>query len=87
MSPLSEVTPGMTAEKLVTVREMTGGHVMPGMPAVYGTVMMILPMEMAAGSAIQSSLTVRHVSVGMMVNIRILRQRRSAAGARGCTGR
>lgn len=73
MSPLDKVTIGMTAEKLVTVTpEMTVGHVVPGMPAVYGTPMMILHMEMAAGSAVQPFLPEGHVSVGMMVNIRHL---------------
>ena len=73
MSPLDKVTVGMTAEKKVTVTpEMTVGHVVPGMPAVYGTPTMILHMEMAAGSAIQSSLPAGYVSVGMMVNIRHL---------------
>lgn len=42
------------------------------MPAVYGTPMMILHMEMASGSAIQPFLPVGYVSVGMMVNIRHL---------------
>jgi fluoroacetyl-CoA thioesterase len=51
---------------------MTVGHVVPGMPAVYGTPTMILHMEMAAGSAIQPSLPAGYVSVGMMVNIRHL---------------
>ena len=73
MNPLEQVTAGMTAEKLVTVTpEMTVGHVVPGMPEVYGTPMMILHMEMAAGSAVQPSLPKGHVSVGMMVNIRHL---------------
>ncbi|UWU78777.1 thioesterase family protein [Bradyrhizobium huanghuaihaiense] len=73
MNPLEKVTTGMTAEKLVTVtREMTVGHAVPGMPAVYGTPMMILHMEMAAGSAVQPLLPAGHVSVGMMVNIRHL---------------
>lgn len=73
MNPLEKVTTGMTAEKLVTVTpEMTVGHVVPGMPAVYGTPMMILHMEMAAGSAVQPFLPAGHVSVGMMVNIRHL---------------
>jgi len=71
MNPLERVTAGMTADKLVTVTpEMTVGHVIPGMPAVYGTPMMILHMEMAAGSAVQPFLPAGHVSVGMMVNIR-----------------
>jgi len=73
MNPLEKVRAGMTAEKLVTVTsEMTVGHVVPGMPAVYGTPMMILHMEMAAGSAVQPLLPAGHVSVGMMVNIRHL---------------
>lgn len=73
MNPLEKVTTGMTAEKLLTVTpEMTVGHVVPGMPAVYGTPMMILHMEMAAGSAVQPFLPAGHVSVGMMVNIRHL---------------
>ncbi|WP_454648883.1 thioesterase family protein [Bradyrhizobium liaoningense] len=73
MNPLENVTTGMTAEKLVTVTpEMTVGHVVPGMPEVYGTPTMILHMEMAAGSAVQPFLPAGHVSVGMMVNIRHL---------------
>lgn len=73
MNPLEKVTAGVIAEKLVTVTpEMTVGHVVPGMPEVYGTPMMILHMEMAAGSAVQPFLPAGHVSVGMMVNIRHL---------------
>jgi predicted thioesterase len=73
MNPLEKVTAGMTAEKLVTVTpEMTVGHVVPGMPEVYGTPTMILHMEMAAGSAVQPFLPAGHVSVGMMVNVRHL---------------
>jgi predicted thioesterase len=73
MNPLEKVTAGMRAEKLVTVTpEMTVRHVVPGMPVVYGTPMMILHMEMAAGSAVQPLLPAGHVSVGMMVNIRHL---------------
>jgi fluoroacetyl-CoA thioesterase len=63
----------MAAEKKVIVTHgMTVGHVLPGMPAVYGTPTMILHMEMAAGSAIQPSLPAGYVSVGMTVNIRHL---------------
>jgi fluoroacetyl-CoA thioesterase len=73
MSPLDKVAVGMAAEKLVTVTsEMTIGHAVPGMPAVYGTPTMILHMEMAAGSAIQAFLPAAYVSIGMMVNIRHL---------------
>jgi predicted thioesterase len=73
MSPLDRVIAGMTAEKRVTITpDMTVGHVVPGMPAVYGTPMMILHMEMAAGAAIQSFLPAGYVSVGMAVDIRHL---------------
>jgi len=73
MRPLDKVAVGMTAEKLMTVTpEMTIGHAVPGMPAVYGTPTMILHMEMASGSAILSSLPAGYISVGMMVNIRHL---------------
>src|SRR6185436_20432348 len=73
MSPFDKVAVGMAAEKLVTVTsEMSVGHAVPGMPAVYGTPMMILHMEMAAGAAIQSSLPAGYVSVGMAVDIRHL---------------
>lgn len=73
MNPLEELTVGMTAEKIVIITpEMTVGHVVPGMPAVYGTPMMILHMEMAAGSAIQPFLPLGYVSVGMTVDIRHL---------------
>jgi predicted thioesterase len=73
MNPLKELTVDMAAEKIVVVTpELTVGHVVPGMPAVYGTPMMILHMEMAAGSAIQPFLPPGYVSVGMTVDIRHL---------------
>ena len=55
MSPLDRLTVGMMAEKKVIVTpELTVGHFVPGMPAVYGTPVMILHMEMAAGAAIRT---------------------------------
>jgi predicted thioesterase len=51
---------------------MTVRHFVPGMPAVYGTPMMILHMEMASSSSIAPSLPAGFVSVGMMVNVRHL---------------
>ena len=73
MNPLEKVTVGTAAEKKVIVTpEMTVGHAVPGMPAVYGTPTMILHMEMAAGLAIQPSLPAGYVSVGMTVNVRHL---------------
>jgi fluoroacetyl-CoA thioesterase len=73
MAALDNVTIGMTAEKIVTVTsEMTVGHFVARMPQVYATPMMILHMEMAAGSAIGSHLPEGFVSVGMDVKVRHL---------------
>src|SRR5689334_5376192 len=73
MNPLDEVAIGMVAEKKVTVTpKMTVGHVLPGMPAVYGTPTMILHMEIAATLAIRPHLPAGHVSVGTTVNVRHL---------------
>jgi predicted thioesterase len=73
----------MSAElKLVIAREMTIGHFVAGMPLVYATPMMILHMEMAAGSAIADVLPQGFVSVGMEVNVRHL-----AATPIGCAVR
>ena len=74
---------GMSSElKLVVTREMTIGHFVAGMPLVYATPMMILHMEMAAGSAVADALPKGFVSVGTEVNIRHL-----AATPIGCTVR
>jgi predicted thioesterase len=73
MDALAKVTTGMTAEKAVTVTaEMTVAHYVANTPAVYGTPMMILHMEMAAGSAIASHLPEGFVSVGIDVKVRHL---------------
>jgi fluoroacetyl-CoA thioesterase len=73
MNALQNVTIGMTAEQVVTVTsEMTIGHFVAQMPQVYATPMMILHMEMAAGSAIASHLPEGFISVGMDVKIRHL---------------
>jgi fluoroacetyl-CoA thioesterase len=73
MNPLERVAVGMAAKnEVVVTREMTVGHVVPGMPAVYGTPTMILHMEIAAGSAVQPLLPAGYVSVGMTVNVRHL---------------
>jgi fluoroacetyl-CoA thioesterase len=73
VNPLDNVVIGMAAEKTVIVTpEMTVGHVVPGMPAVYGTPMMILHMEIASGAAVASYLPRGYVSVGTAVNIRHL---------------
>jgi fluoroacetyl-CoA thioesterase len=73
MNALDNVAIGMTAEKTVTVTsEMTVGHFVANMPQVYATPMMILLMEMASGSAIDSYLPEGFVSVGMDVKVRHL---------------
>src|ERR1700688_756671 len=73
MGALANVTIGMTAKKTVTVSyAMTVGHFVANMPQVYATAMMILHMEMAAGSAIASDLAEGFISVGMDVKVRHL---------------
>jgi fluoroacetyl-CoA thioesterase len=73
MIALDNLTIGMSAEiRLVVRKEMTIGHSVPGMPFVYATPMMILHMEMAAGSSIASYLPAGFVSVGMEVDVRHL---------------
>jgi fluoroacetyl-CoA thioesterase len=73
MIALDNLTIGMSAEiRLVVRKEMTIGHFVPGMPFVYATPMMILHMEMAAGSSIASYLPAGLVSVGMEVDVRHL---------------
>jgi fluoroacetyl-CoA thioesterase len=64
---------GTTGEATVDVTpELTVGHLLAGMPMVYGTPYMIFLMESAAGNAIQASLPAGWVSVGVDVNIRHL---------------
>ena len=73
MNGFNSVAIGMTAETTVTVTsEMTVGHFVANMPQVYATPMMILHMEMAAGSSIASHLTEGFISVGMDVKVRHL---------------
>jgi predicted thioesterase len=62
---------GTTGDATVVVTpELTVGHLLAGMPMVYGTPFMIFLMESAAGNAIQASLPAGWVSVGVDVNIR-----------------
>src|SRR5512140_2958716 len=53
----------------VVTKEQTVGHFVPGMPEVYGTLMLILHMETAAADAIQPYLPAGWVSVGIEVNV------------------
>jgi fluoroacetyl-CoA thioesterase len=73
MSMFDRLKVGMAAEtQTIVTREMTIGHFVAGMPLVYATPVMILHMEMAAGSGIASALPNGFVSVGMEVNVRHL---------------
>ena len=67
------IKPGMSAERLLTVRhDRTVQSVVPSMPAVYGTPFMILEMELTSGDAITPHLPEGWVTVGTMVDIRHL---------------
>jgi fluoroacetyl-CoA thioesterase len=71
---------GMRAERTLTVTpERTVRHVIPTMPAVFGTPMMIMEMEMASAAAVSGHLQPGWVTVGTEVDIRHLRA--SAVGA------
>lgn len=65
--------PGLRAERLIEVtHDMTVQHFVPQMPAVYGTPIMILHMEMTSGDAIAPVLPQGYVTVGTAVDIRHL---------------
>lgn len=67
------ITVGMRAERLLTVtHQLTVQHFVPTMPAVYGTPLMILEMELASGDAIAPVLPQGWVTVGTEVDIRHL---------------
>jgi predicted thioesterase len=64
---------GMSAERTLTVTpDRTVRHVLPTMPAVFGTPMMIMEMEMASADAINNYLEPGWVTVGTEVDIRHL---------------
>ena len=64
---------GMSAERTLNVTaERTVRHVIPTMPAVFGTPMMIMEMEMASADAIKPHLAPGWVTVGTEVDIRHL---------------
>jgi fluoroacetyl-CoA thioesterase len=74
------IKPGMRAERRLTVTpDRTVRHVIATMPAVFGTPMMILEMEMAASDAVSHHLPEGWVTVGTEVDIRHLGA--SAVGA------
>jgi len=71
---------GISAERTLTVTpDRTVRHVIPTMPAVFGTPMMIMEMEMASADAIDPYLEPGWVTVGTEVDIRHLGA--SAVGA------
>ena len=71
---------GMSAERtLVVMPDRTVRHVTPTMPAVFGTPMMIMEMEMASADAVNRYLEPGWVTVGTEVDIRHLGA--SAVGA------
>lgn len=73
MNPLQDVKVGTTMEiSIVVAPEDTVGHLLPGMPMVFATPMMILLMERAATAAIAPLLPEGYVSLGIEVNIRHL---------------
>ena len=64
---------GMSAERTLNVTpERTVRHVIPTMPAVFGTPMMIMEMELTSADAIAAHLEPGWVTVGTQVDIRHL---------------
>jgi fluoroacetyl-CoA thioesterase len=64
---------GMSAERTLTVTpDRTVRHVIPTMPAVFGTPMMIMEMEMASADAISGHLEPGWITAGTEVDIRHL---------------
>ena len=80
MDARNVIKAGMSAERtLVVTPDRTVRHVIPTMPAVFGTPMMIMEMEMASADAIDPYLEPGWVTVGTEVDIRHLGA--SAVGA------
>lgn len=73
MDATNFITPGLRAERRITVtHDMTVQHFVPSMPAVYGTPIMILHMELTSGDALAPVLPEGVVTVGTAVDIRHL---------------
>jgi fluoroacetyl-CoA thioesterase len=71
---------GMAAERRLTVTpDRTVRHVVPTMPAVFATPMMIMEMEITSGDAINPYLEPGWVTVGTEVDIRHLAASRVGA--------
>ena len=70
VKPILQIPIGASAEQLVEVEpNMTVAHFVDGMPAVYGTPIMIFHMETTAGAAISPFLPEGWISVGVAVNV------------------
>jgi predicted thioesterase len=70
MNAFDELAVGMVAElNVVITQEMTIGCRVDGMPRVYATPIMVLHMEMAAGSAIASAFQAGFVSIGVEITV------------------
>lgn len=73
MDASSFITVGLRAERRITItHDMTVQHFVPSMPAVYGTPIMILHMELTSGDAVAPMLPAGVVTVGTAVDIRHL---------------
>jgi fluoroacetyl-CoA thioesterase len=73
MDARNVITIGMSAERILVVPpERTVGHILPGMPMVFATPMMILEMELTSGDAIAGCLEPGWVTLGTEVDIRHL---------------
>jgi fluoroacetyl-CoA thioesterase len=80
MDARNVIKPGMSAERILTVTpDLTVRHILPTMPAVFATPMMILEMELTSGDAINAYLEPGWITVGTEVDIRHLAA--SAVGA------
>jgi predicted thioesterase len=73
MDARNVITVGMSAERtLVVPPERTVGYLVPHMPMVYATPMMILEMELTSGDATNRYLEPGWITVGTEVDIRHL---------------
>ncbi len=62
----------VNTSSIEVTREMTVAHHVEGMPAVYGTPIMIFHMEATAGELLHRHLPEGWLSVGVVVNVRHL---------------
>ena len=73
MDARNVIKPGMSAERTLKVTpDLTVRHIIPTMPAVFATPMMILEMELTSGDAINAYLEPGWITVGTEVDIRHL---------------